>query len=182
MAEDKGVTQAQVKVQAGGPNMILMVLFVFVAAFGGAFLAFSLLPKNISVNQTIEEAREPHEGDHLPTYPLGDFVVNLADVSGNRFLKLSLTAKVYSEDFEEYAELEAEEKHAYHLEIEHDITPSMPAIKDVIITSLSRKTAEEISGYENKIALKIELKEQINQVLHGEFHIYDLYITDFIIQ
>lgn len=181
MAEDVKA-QTQVKVQPGGPNMILMVLFVFVAAFGGAFLAFSLLPKTVSVNQTIEETREPNEGDHLPTYPLGDFVVNLADVSGNRFLKISLTAKVYSENFEEYEELDAEEKHAYQIEIEHDIAPAMPAIKDAIITSLSRKTAEEVSGYENKVALKIDLKEQLNHVLHGEFHIYDIYITDFIVQ
>jgi flagellar basal body-associated protein FliL len=170
------------KPAGGGPNVILLVLFVFVAAFGGTILAFQLLPKTITVNQTVQEAREPNEGDHLPVYPLGDYVVNLADVSGNRFLKVSITAKVYSEDFEEYAKLPEEKKHAYQASVEHDIGPLMPAIKDVIITVLSRKKSDEVIGYENKIALKLELKEQLGHVMHGEFHIYDIYFTDFIVQ
>lgn len=164
------------------PNMILIVLFIFVAAFGGTYLASWLLPKTITVNQVVHEAREPGEHDQLPIHPLGDFVVNLADVSGSRFLKISITAKLYSEDFEDYAELEGEEKHAYHLRIEEDLQHEMPAIKDVVITTLSRKTSEEVIGYENKLALKVELKEQLNEIMHGEFKIYDIYFTDFIVQ
>ncbi|MBT6842319.1 MAG: hypothetical protein HOA17_00805 [Candidatus Melainabacteria bacterium] len=164
------------------PNMILIILFIFVAAFGGTFLAFQLAPKTITVNQVIEEAREPGEHDHLPIQPLGDFVVNLADVSGSRFLKISITAKLYSEDFEGYGELEGEEKHAYHLRIEEDLHGSMPAIKDAVITTLSRKSSEEVIGYESKLALKVELKDHLNEVMHGEFKIYDIYFTDFIVQ
>lgn len=164
------------------PSMILLVLFVFIAAFGGCILAFQLLPKTITVNQTVHEAKEPDESAHLPIHPLGDFVVNLADVSGSRFLKLSITAKVYSEDFEKFAELGPEEKHAYLARIEEDLHPFIPAIKDVVITTLARKTADEVIGYENKIALKLELKEQLSHVMHGEFSIYDLYFTDFIVQ
>ncbi|MDD9897950.1 MAG: flagellar basal body-associated FliL family protein [Candidatus Melainabacteria bacterium] len=169
---------------AGGnpPNMILIVLFIFVAAFGGTYLASWLLPKTITVNQVVHEAREPGEHDHLPIHPFGDFVVNLADVSGSRFLKISITAKLYSEDFEAYGELEGEEKHAYHLRIDEDLHGIMPAIKDVVITTLSRKTSEEVIGYENKLALKVELKEHLNEVMHGEFKIYDIYFTDFIVQ
>ena len=183
MADDK--EKKKDKKESGGgnpPNMIVLILFIFVAAFGGTFLAFQLAPKTITVNQTIEEHREPNESDHLPIFPLGDFVVNLADVSGSRFLKLSITGKLYSEDFEHYAELEGEEKHAYHLRIEEDLQNVMPAIKDVIITSLSRKTSEEVVGYENKIALKEEMKESLDHVMHGEFKIYDIYFTDFIVQ
>jgi flagellar FliL protein len=170
------------KEKSGGMNPILLVVFIFIAAFGGTFLAFQLAPKTITINQTVEEHREPNEADHLPVLPLGDFVVNLADVSGNRFLKLSITGKVFSEDFEEYAELEGEEKHAYNMRIEEDLHNVMPAIKDVIITNLSRKTSEEVIGYENKIALKEEIKESLAHVMHGEFKIYDIYFTDFIVQ
>jgi flagellar FliL protein len=184
MAEEKDKKKEKDKAAGGdkSPNMIVLILFIFVAAFGGTFLAFQLAPKTITVNQTIEEKREPNESDHLPIFPLGDFVVNLADVSGSRFLKLSITGKLYSEDFEGYAALEGEEKHAYHLRIEEDLQNLMPAIKDVIITSLSRKSSAEVIGYENKIALKSELKEALDQVMHGEFKIYDIYFTDFIVQ
>ena len=184
MAEEKEKKSKKDKGSGGGsgPNMIVLVIFIFVAAFGGTFLAFQLAPKTITINQTVEEHRDPNEKDHLPIFPIGDFVVNLADISGSRFLKLSITAKLFSEDFEEYAALEGEEKHAYHLRIEEDLQNVMPAIKDVVITSLSRKTSEEVIGYENKIALKEELKESLDHVMHGEFNIYDIYFTDFIVQ
>ena len=68
------------------------------------------------------------------------------------------------------------------MKIEHDLSPSVPAIKDIIITTLSRKKAEEVIGFENKLAIKTELKENLNQALHGEFKIYDIYFTDFIVQ
>ena len=179
MAEDQGSAAV---VSSGAPNMILVIFFVFVAAFGGVILAFKLVPKMITVNQTIEEHREPNDHDHLPIHPIGDFVVNLSDLSGSRFLKVSITAKLYSEDFEEFASLSPEEQHGYDARIEHDLHPSTPAIKDVIITTLSRKKAEEVIGFENKLALKMELKENLNHVMHGEFKIYDLYFTDFIVQ
>jgi len=182
--DDKSKKEAKKPAATGGnpPNMILIIIFVFIAAFGGTFLSFQLAPKTITVNQTVEEAREPNEGDLLPTVPLGDFVVNLADVSGSRFLKISITAKIYSDDFEGYAELEGEKKHAYDLRMEEEIQHIGPAVKDVVITTLSRKTSEEVIGYENKIALKQELKENLNHVMHGEFKLYDLYFTDFIVQ
>ncbi len=187
MADDKkkddGKAKEEKKATGGNPpNMILIILFIFVAAFGGTFLAFQLAPKTITVNQTVKEAREPTEQDHLPIYPLGDFVVNLADVSGSRFLKVSITAKLYSEDFEEFSKLTGEEKAGYTAKIEEDLHPLMPAIKDVVITSLSRKTSDEVIGYENKLALKVELKEHLNEIMHGEFKIYDIYFTDFIVQ
>ena len=188
MADDKKKEDPKAKEDSkkstGGnpPNMILIILFIFVAAFGGTFLAFQLAPKTITVNQTVKETREPSEQDHLPIYPLGDFVVNLADVSGSRFLKVSITAKLYSEDFEEFANLKAEEKEGFTARIDEDLHPLMPAIKDVVITSLSRKTSDEVIGYENKLALKVELKEHLNEVMHGEFKIYDIYFTDFIVQ
>lgn len=185
MAEEKKAAEAPKKPAATGgnpPNMIIIILFIFIAAFGGTFLGFTLVPKTITVNQTVQEHREPQEGDLLPVFPLGDFVVNLADVSGSRFLKMSMTAKLYSEDFEAYAKLDHEKKEAFHKKIEEEVGHVMPAIKDVVITTLSRKTSEEVIGYENKISLKEELKEQLNHVMHGEFKIYDIYFTDFIVQ
>jgi flagellar protein FliL len=180
--EKKPASSAAKPAAANPPNMILIIIFIFVAAFGGTFLAFQLAPKTITVNQTLHEAREPREGDMLPIRPIGDFVVNLADVSGSRFLKLSLTAKVYSEDFENYAKLDGEKKHAYHMRIDQDLAHTMPAIKDVVITLLSRKTTDEVIGYENKLALKEELKKALSHVMHGEFKVYDLYFTEFIVQ
>lgn len=178
MADEKESKKAAPK----GPNIILIAVFVFVASFGGSVLAFTILPKTVTVNQTIEQAKEPHEGAHLPIHNMGDFVVNLSDVSGSRFLKISITAKVYSEDFEEYEELGHEEKLAYHMRIEEDFEHQMPEVKDVIISTLSRKSSKEVIGYENKVALKAELKENLAHVLHGEFNLYDIYFTDFIVQ
>ncbi len=181
MAEEEKNVKAKA-VKAAGPNVILLTILVFIGSFGGSILSFQILPKTVTVNQTIHEAAEPDEHSQLPVQKIGDFVVNLSDVSGSRFLKMSLTAKLYSDDFEDYAGLEEEAKHAFHARIEQDLEHNLPAIKDAIITNLSRKTAEEVVGYENKLALKMELKEKLADVMHGEFKIFDLYFTDFIVQ
>ena len=66
MAEE---AQATTKVvQSGGPNLVLIIAFVFIAAFGGVLLAFQMVPKMITVNQTIEEHRDPNPSDNLPVY------------------------------------------------------------------------------------------------------------------
>jgi flagellar protein FliL len=66
--------------------------------------------------------------------------------------------------------------------VEHDLAKSMPAIKDLVISTLSTKTAEELASYETKLALKEEMVEEMNKLLHGKYRVFDLYFTDFIIQ
>jgi len=170
-------------------TMVMMTIFTFVACVGATFVTFQLIPPSINVEQIVkEQAEKPAHGAHLPVYPLGEFVVNLADPGGSRFLKTSITVKLYSVD----PDAESHDEGGggghggggdpQHLAIEADLHNAMPAIKDLIISTLSRKTVDELSDYDAKLAVKEELVEEINHVLHGTYRIYDLYFTDFIIQ
>jgi flagellar FliL protein len=89
------------------------------------------------------------------------FVVNLADPSGRRYLKLSM-------DLEVKGGPEA-------------VQGSMSKIRDALLMLLSSKTVEELAGIEGKITLRKEVGDRINQVL-GKPVVLRVYFTDFVIQ
>ncbi|NDY58812.1 flagellar basal body-associated FliL family protein [Desulfovibrio sulfodismutans] len=89
------------------------------------------------------------------------FVVNLADPSGRRYLKLSM-------DLEVKGGPEA-------------IQGSMSKIRDALLMLLSSKSVEELAGVEGKIILRKDVADRINQVL-GKPVVLRVYFTDFVIQ
>ncbi len=200
MSDDKKPVETpdKAKPSGGGLNIVALLLqtvLTFAACFGACFLTFQIVPKSINVEQIIHQVEKPESGADLPVYSLGEFVVNLADPGGARFLKTAITVKVYSEEPAEEEGHKKEEKKEgggghggaegpdpVIAEIEHDLAHSMPAIKDLVISTLSVKTVAELSSYDTKLALKEEMVEQMNKLLHGKYKVFDLYFTDFIIQ
>jgi flagellar FliL protein len=89
------------------------------------------------------------------------FVVNLADPSGRRYLKLSM-------DLEVKGGPEA-------------VQGSMSKIRDALLMLLSSKSVEELAGVEGKITLRKDVADRINQVL-GKPVVLRVYFTDFVIQ
>ncbi len=200
MADDKKAADKAPVAEKAKPvgvsmvSMLMQTVLTFVACFAACFMTFQIVPKAINVEQIIKQVEKPESGANLPVYSLGEYVVNLADPGGSRFLKTAITVKVYSAEPEEEGKEKKEEKKegGGHggaegadpevAAVEHDFAHSMPAIKDLVIATLSTKTAEELASYDTKLALKEEMVEQMNKLLHGKYRVFDLYFTDFIIQ
>lgn len=89
------------------------------------------------------------------------FVVNLADPSGRRYLKISMDLEVKGAP--------------------EPVQGSMSKIRDALLMLLSSKSAEDLAGAEGKITLRKDVADRINQVL-GKPVVLRVYFTDFVIQ
>jgi flagellar FliL protein len=95
-------------------------------------------------------------------FQLEPFVLNLADPEGDRFLRVALSVV-----------------------LDHGRTVPSAAdqvrLRDRILTILSSQTADEVTSFEGKEALRRRLEEAIARVLEGS-EISDLYFTEFLVQ
>lgn len=112
---------------------------------------------------------KPAEGGHGEAKPapteslvsIPTFVVNLADPSGRRYLKLTLDLEVKGPG--------------------EPVQASMSKIRDALLLLLSSKTADELAGVEGKITLRKDIADRVNQAL-GKPVVLRVYFTDFVIQ
>ena len=77
------------------------------------------------------------------------FLVNLADPLGRRYIKLTLELEVPN------------------VNVGKEIESKMPRVRDTVNLLLSSKTYTDLASYENKILLKNEIMERVNQALGG---------------
>jgi len=104
-----------------------------------------------------EKAVEPKPFS-LPT-----FLVNLADPLGRRYIKLTL-------------EVQMEDEPAAK-----DLEKNLAKVRDTIILLLSSKTYADLSTLESKQLLKMEIVNQLNQILNTK-KVKNVYFTDLVIQ
>ncbi len=111
------------------------------------------------------EAKGGHgEGKPAPTESLVSiptFVVNLADPSGRRYLKLTMDLEVKGSG--------------------EPVQAAMSKIRDALLLLLSSKTVDELAGVEGKITLRKDIADRVNQAL-GKPVVLRVYFTDFVIQ
>ena len=140
-------------------KIVIIVLLVLVvvggAAFGGMYLAGK---KSTSAATTKEKAVEIEA-----TYSLDEFLVNLMDEDGRRYLK----AKVFI-GYEENKELTAE------------LETKKPIIRDVVITTLRSKKTTDFSAT-GIDAIKNQLISSINPTL-TKGKISHIYFNDILVQ
>lgn len=124
---------------------------------------------------------------------LGDFTLNLADVSPRAFLKVNVALEVSKTEEELNKEESSKDSsgggHGGHGEGEGEkttVTPdetfNKPALRDAIITVLSSKTSDELSSTTGKELVKEQLIEAINAVFDGEREVLRVSFGDFIMQ
>lgn len=94
---------------------------------------------------------------------LPNLLVNLADPLGKRYLKMGINLEVRGE------------------KAKKTITKRMPRVKDTLILLLSSKTYDELSSMDDKLALKSQIAERLNQIVEGSV-VKRVYFTEFIIQ
>jgi flagellar FliL protein len=146
----------------------------FVLLGGG--LVVLLLGAGIVVFATRKHpvAEDPGAGEAQPADPsetsvveLEPFVVNLADQEDDRYLRVTVRVVVDGKA------VPAEEESGMSLE--------RARLRDRILTLLTGKSAEEITTFEGKEALRLEIGAEITPLL-PENRVLDVLFTEFLVQ
>lgn len=171
MSEQELEAPKEEKKKGGKLKWIIILVLLLAVLGGGGFFAYTKFmanPEDAGAEETAdgsggkksEEAEDAGNGElvSLPT-----FLVNLADPLGRRYLKLSMDVEVRDPDAVE------------------TLGNSEPKVRDSLIMLLSSKTFADVSSMENKIFLKKEIVERLNQVLGGP-KVARVYFTEMVVQ
>jgi len=145
--------------------IVQLVIVYFVTA------NFLVKPSNAGLGQEVTEAHqekgdeeaaseEDDEGSFI--YTIDDLIVNPAKTSGKRLLLLSVGFGVSSEEAKKKLE-------------ERDVV-----LRDMIISSLSRKTLFELSGPDRKDSLKVELRNHLKSIV-PKVKVKNVYFSKYVI-
>jgi flagellar FliL protein len=159
MAEETKTEEQEKEVKKVSKKKLLLFLvigLVIVVLAGSVIAVFS----TFKGGKGKEKERSPKE---TVIYSMEPIVVNLFDPTGKRYIQIRLA-------------LELKDK-----KMEEEIKINEPKIKDVIISTLSTKTPEDVLQPEAKDLIKNELLQKINSAL-GEEAISNIYITQYIVE
>ncbi len=113
-----------------------------------------------------DAAPAEHGGGHAaaggPTLKVGDLIVQLRDPEVDRYAKMSFDLEVGSE----------EEKNA--------VSPSLPRVREALISYFSDRTPEELRGSEGLAKAKKDLLEKVRDIAGKR--VKNIYISDFVAQ
>jgi flagellar FliL protein len=148
--------------------LIVVILVVLIACGAGAFffLKKGFFTSAKKVQTTNSESAVNDKNVHIKNLP--SMIVNLADPSGDRYLKISLALVMNGKEKPKSSESSGD-------------TLEDAAIKNAVITVISTKTSDTLLTPSGKEELKKQLIKAINNAL-GEDAVKDIYFTDFIIQ
>jgi len=113
-------------------------------------------------------------------YEMDNKVVNLAEPGGLRYLQASIVLELWPLA-ENFYMLQGEERNLAEDEFIALIDERRPIIDDIVTTTLSSKSFNEIATVEGKQALKDELMAAINNAL-GYQGVINVYFTSFVVQ
>ena len=177
-------------------NVVVIIFVVFSMIVMYALLDSSIdkklakyLPEQESVEGD-EESDAPQQGILLD---LGDFILNLADTTGRRYLKVGVAMELSKTEEEIKAASEPAGKSGGHgHEAAAPVDPNAaiiaemerykPAIRDSIISVLSNKTSDELSSPTGKEIAKEEILEMVNNIFDGQREVMRVSFGQFIIQ
>lgn len=143
---------------------VLISGIVLVIIFIGSFLFFSFMFKTNKTEPKEANAKEAVEAKNLVNLSLGDeFVVNLTDGSGKRYLKTNIVV-AYDKKNKDFAKV-AEEK--------------VIVLRDAVINYLKLRTVDETK---NTQKIKKGLIESLNKAIDSEDAIQDVYFQSLIVQ
>lgn len=144
-----------------------------VAAIGVGLFFFLNSGKSAKPKESASSAVSAKEGGHggkegvksaNPSFfPLEPFILNLADIDSNRYLKISVTIELN----DPRAGQEAESR--------------IPQIRDALILLMSSLTYGDIHSIEGKITLQSEIQNRLNKILESGA-VKRVYFTDLVVQ
>lgn len=168
MAEEEK-EQEEVQEKGGKKNLFLLIaigaimlvlivtVVVVVLVMGGED---DVTSSTQNAKKTTKEISQAKLG---PIVALDQFIVNLADSAGRRYLKTKIQLELSGSELAE------------------EVENKTPLIRDAIIRTLSSKTYEEVSTQSGKARLKEEILGNINRnLIDGE--VRGIFFTDFVVQ
>lgn len=177
MAEEISENQGK---KGNGLVLIIIIVILLLLLVVGGLLAFLLMGGNeenaqaqaVQTQTEQVQATAPkntagkRSNDYVnmgPVYPLDQFIVNLLSESGSRYLKTKVDLELSADT------------------LTPEIDKKKPLIRDIVVSTLSSKTYEEVSTQKGKNRLKDEIVDRLNEVL-ADGHIKNIYFTDFVVQ
>lgn len=143
---------------------------VLLAGGGGAYwmlVARAAEGKDAAKTEAAEEAEAEAEPEgHGGIVPLEPFVVNLADPNGSRFLRVSLSLVVASEEVAK----EMEENQV-----------AVARVRSAVLELLAQQTADLLVTPEGKAELKTSIAEAASHAVH-ELKVSDVLFSEFVVQ
>lgn len=127
---------------------------------GSAFLGYTKF-HNKDKGEAAKNEISEDSIEEIILFSLDPFIVNLAEPK--RFLKITLEFELKDKSYEALLEKET------------------PRLRDLIITLLSGKSFDSLSGSEGKLQLKDELLLRANNTL-GKSFFKNIYLTEFVMQ
>lgn len=182
-------------------NLVTTVLICVLFLSVNYVLQSSLLSSKLGKQPTAEDATAADgtdasaEGDGEEVQrgfivDLGDFILNLSDTAPRKYLKVNVALEVSNKP-EDTAAAEApkgghgeggEGAAAAANPLESEMAQFKPAIRDAVITTLSSKTAEELSTVAGKELAKEQISEAVNGLFAGDREVLRVSFGQFIIQ
>ena len=143
---------------------ILLGIAVLLLAGGGFFAYTTFLAPKPQVEDPMAGVKPEQLTETVgEMFSLEQFVVNLSDPQGKRYLRLTISLELES--------LEAVDR----------ATKLVPKLRDMVIVLLTSLTFEEVMTPEGKIQIRDELLERFNQILRPD-RVRNIYFTDFVVQ
>jgi flagellar basal body-associated protein FliL len=116
-----------------------------------------------------------------PVLALDEFTVNLKDADRERYLRASISLTVTAND-PKFGKLAGEEAKKWEEEFHIEMGPYVPAVRDLIISALTKRTAAELSTAVGKEEVKDEVKKGVDALFHGDRKVIRVNLENFIIQ
>lgn len=175
--QEEAQEQTEGKKKGGLLKWIILLLLLIILGAGGFFgykYFFAGSDSKVTENEETpppqgeksaqeEQAEKPVEHGPTEMYSLPPFVVNLADPLGRRYLKVAIDVEVINKT------------------VANEIDKNLPRVKDTLLLLLSSKTFADLDSMEEKIDLKNEIVQRLNQIL-GKAKVVKVYFTEFVVQ
>ncbi len=163
MADAEVKDAGQEKKKGLNPVILILIAVIVLMVAGGGFF-FLVMSKQSKAEAKQEEKVQKEEKKPGIFYQFEDpFIVNLAEVNAERYLKVNPVFEVDNEDVVE------------------EINQKLPEIKDILITIFSSKTLDDVMPLAGKDRIKQEIMDKVNEVL-TKGKIIGVYFSDFVIQ
>lgn len=161
MASEEEQKENQAPAKSSKMKILIPVLALLILAGGGAGAYFKFFANS---TKTEEGQKEKEKETAEPILKEMDtFIVNLSDPGGKRFLKITMKARLDSQ------------------QASNEFTSRIFEFRDAILMILSAKESEEVSKPSDKLTMKQEIITAINRSMK-KGQVQDIYFTEFLIQ
>lgn len=139
-------------------KFIILGVVIAVLAGGGYFAWAKFFQR-----KTENSSHAPPKKEEKTVFEMDTFLVNLADASGKRYLKVSMKLEVTG------------------AQVVQELEGRSFELRDSILMLLSGKEFEDIASPSGKMGLKQEIMARFNKTLKSG-QVKEVYFTDFIVQ